>query len=635
MLYIFDRKKSALRSLLLCSILVPVLSSCSDASFEHAKKQAKENNEPAALSWLKQNDPIDPANQLSRDDYVEGLRGRSGKPLTGDDAEKKKVDAFPFVSNFVATPPPPAVADDKLVTIAVTEDVPLKDVLIELARRADVDIEIDPKISGGVIFRAKDRPFSEVVDRLSKMANLRYKIENGILKIERDTPYVVNYKFHLLNQVRKATSNVSTSTEIGSGGGAGGSGGASSAGGNSGTGSRSNIEAASGNTDIWAEVQQGIGNIFAVSSGKTPVIVSGEAGSAGAAAPAASGIPGQETAQEANILSSGILSLNRQAGILSVAATDREHAMIKEYLDRVHMAHSSQVLIEAKVLEVNLNDEYRSGIDWSFGNNNLFEGTATGSFSDSTTNEAQKLTLGILPAEFFGFNKTDLSSTVQFVEKFGTSRTLASPRVNAMNNQYATLSFVKNFVYFDINVEEETEGETTTGATPTRRLKVDSDVKTVPEGVILNLQPSIDLERNEVVMNVRPTISRIDSTVSDPAVDLTVANFEIQSGTQVDVVSKIPVVDVREVDSVLRMKSGEIMVIGGLMEETSENNDVGVPGLSRIPYLGNAFKGTNRNNSTIETVIFIKATIVPGEGVTVEDKNFYNRFTGNLEHHDL
>ena len=69
------------------------------------------------------------------------------------------------------------------------------------------------------------------------------------------------------------------------------------------------------------------------------------------------------------------------------------------------------------------------------------------------------------------------------------------------------------------------------------------------------------------------------------------------------------------------------MVIGGLMEERVVNDDTGVPGVSRVPLLGNAFKKVNKVTRTVETVIFIKATIIPGQGVSVDDQEFYNKFT--------
>ena len=125
-------------------------------------------------------------------------------------------------------------------------------------------------------------------------------------------------------------------------------------------------------------------------------------------------------------------------------------------------------------------------------------------------------------------------------------------------------------------------------------------------------------------MNVKPTLTRVTDRVSNPGVTIIAADID---GLDADSLNaEIPVVEVRELDTVLRAQSGEIMVIGGLLEERTLNTDTGVPGLSRIPYLGNAFKRVSKETTMVETVIFIKPTIIPGKGVSVEDKDFYKKF---------
>jgi hypothetical protein len=125
------------------------------------------------------------------------------KDLAEEKKKKAKLDAqkaadatpatIPSVSKLVVSPPPPVIGGDKIVTFSVTDQVPLKDVLIELGRVANIDIDIDSAITGGVIINAKNRPFKEVLDRIASMARLRYSFKNGVLHFERDTPYMKNY----------------------------------------------------------------------------------------------------------------------------------------------------------------------------------------------------------------------------------------------------------------------------------------------------------------------------------------------------------------------------------------------------------------------------------------------------------
>lgn len=581
------------------------------------------NNTPIA-------DDIDPNMGLSRDDYKDMFYGQRA-PAQKDSAPKL---AMPDVSSLMIEPEKPLIAKeyDKLVTLSVTEEVPLKEVLMELARRADIDVEIDPQIEGGIIFRAKDRPFSEVIDRVAQLGGLRYSVDNGVLRLERDMPRVITYRLNMLDLTRKHQSemNVNTSvtaSNIGSGGGG--------EDGNTGGGSASKLQAEKEEGNLWNVVTDGVTNILLRYGNKNAVA---QAAASNNARRNSSRSSYGSTGGTFGAGGSGILSVNRSAGLITVLANDRQHKEVKSYLDYVSISQTTQVLIEAKVLEVSLKDEYRTGIDWEFKSDDVYNNTtlpsgdygdgflgdgvrSLGAFSNLGTNSDQMMTLGVLTRDLFGDNDASLQTTLKLVEAFGTTRTLSSPRLHAMNNEYAVLSFAKNHVFFEMEAEEE-ERDDNNGGNPTTVITIDSEIKTVPIGVMLALQPSIDLQRNEIIMNIRPTLSRITSEVEDPGVKLIANRLNADS-----IQSLVPVVEAREIDTVLRIKSGEVMVIGGLMEERAVNNDRGVPGASRVPFLGNAFKSVQKESEVIETVIFIKATIVPGQGVSVEDQEFYNKFS--------
>lgn len=599
-------------------------------------------------------DIIDREAGLSRDDYKEALLPDT--PALRND--KYNEPAIPDVSRLMIPPAPPAVGTDKRITLNVTEDVPLKEVLIELARRADIDIEIDPNIKGSIIFRAKDRPFSEVIDRIAELTGLRYSVQNGVLKVERDFPYVENYQVDFLNLKRSNSGEVNITTQVLSGGGNTSGGGDSSL-----TSGSTNRLSSEYEGDLWAPVEENIKNILSL-YGTAPQSVNEDGGKLNSASDdglgevlgevTAAAIPGQPprpgvapapaapavrtaartpAASESSggspkdLIPSGssLLSINKQAGVISVLANQRQHREIKKYLDKVKMQQSAQVLIEAKVVEVTLNDQYRSGIDWS-----LILGKIGGSgdielgsnFAASTLSEAA----GAGNFFTFGIRNTDdftLDNFLQLAESFGITRTLSSPRINAVNNQQAVLTFAQNFVYFELDVQEENffSSSTTDG---TRNLTIDSTVRTVPLGVILTLQPSINLDTNEIIMNIRPTLSRQRGQVSDPAVSYIAERQGISN-----IESNIPIVEVRELDSIIKIKSGQVMVIGGLMEERTNNRETGVPYLDKMPFAGNLFKKVSKDTDVVETVIFIKATIVPGFGVDPADKRVYRKFTND------
>ena len=142
--------------------------------------------------------------------------------------------------------------------------------------------------------------------------------------------------------------------------------------------------------------------------------------------------------------------------------------------------------------------------------------------------------------------------------------------------------------------------------------------------IILSLQPSINVDNNEILMNIRPTISSTPSVESDPAVALIAAKEEVS------ITSEVPVIKLQELDTLLKIKSGDVMVIGGLIEQSHDNQESGIPILKDIPLLGYLFKSKAKTTSLKETVIFIKATIIDNNHkIDKLDKNFYKTFTND------
>jgi len=502
------------------------------------------------------------------------------------------------IEPIIAEPLKPSLKKDKLVTLSISNDVDVKDVLIELARLAEIDIEIDPGVKGGIILKVTDKPLTEVIDRVSELASLRYSINGNVLRVEVDTPYSESYPVDFINLVRSNKSSYKVNVGLdGSGGGSGG--------GSSSIGSGSLTEITSEQKDdLWGtitlDIKQMIESTTYPASNITPYV-----------------------------------TINQRAGIITVVTNARVHQRIRNYLSKVKSNISAQALIEAKIVEVSLSDEYRTGINWNMIDRTGAKIGANVSFNPigEFTANAGDFTLGVLnglgisQTKRFNSNSSDtLISAVQLMETFGATRTLSSPRLHAMNNQQAVLSFAQNFVYFKLNIDQ-TSSTTSSSSSAVTDTKVTSDLKTVPIGLILSIQPTINVETNEITMAVRPTISRIVNRVKDPAI---VYALESTGITNQDLTSEVPVVEVKELDSIVKMKSGNIMVIGGMMEERSNNNESGIPLAKEIPFFGNLFKSNGKIKNTIQTIVFLKATILPGgSNYTPADKDFYNTFTND------
>jgi general secretion pathway protein D len=312
-------------------------------------------------------------------------------------------------------------------------------------------------------------------------------------------------------------------------------------------------------------------------------------------------------------------SINAQAGIITVFANKRQHAAIDRYLRAVRASVLQQVLIEAKIIEITLNDQYRSGVNWGafLGPNN--DAAITTTFNRNViAGDTGTPTVGVTWQAADG----DLSIAAQLVKQFGTVRTLSSPRITVVNNQAAVLKIAQNQIFFDLDVtrEENDQSNRTT-------ITVESEIKSVPVGLVMAVQPAIDPVTRRISMALRPSVTRITGFVSDPAVAIQVAQINAESNTGVNVSSQIPIIEVRELDSMVTMESGQTVVMGGMMQEVSENAKEGLPGAMDIPILGQSVSSNIRSTKMSELVIFLRATLVNDrDTVADEDIRLYKTF---------
>lgn len=593
------------------------LSSCDSAVEKHIAKM----------------DAIDPTLGISRSDYKsmghpkdDGSKPPESLEVTID----KGAPPIPQLAEILAAPRPPKIGETQLVSIAVTDDVPLKDVLLELAKLADIDIELDAGISGGISFIAKEKPFNEVIERIASLAGLRYSMKNGVLRVERDTPHIKSYAIDFLNIDRDSESTVSLSTSVQSS--SSGSSGSSSGGSSGGNGSNSSSISTKTKTqgDFWKSLEGGLDQILSFAPAQNVSVNTLQADAnllmAATGAPpapavpqpvAASGAPAAPVAAPAGSGSSKAYTINRQAGILSLNGTSKQHELVELLLEKLKKNSSAQVLIEAKIIEVDLTQEYKTGINWTAVGENIGGGVSFNTLGNVLTTGSDIASVSV--------SKGDLSALISAVERFGTTRTLSSPRLHAINNQPSTLTFATNRVFFKVTATQS--ATTTTGSVTTNpTVTVNSETNVVPIGVSLSILPAIDLQNNEVTLSVHPSLTTLNGPgVEDPAVKYLAAQVGDSSLSSI-----IPEVQTRDLDSTVRMKSGQTMVIGGLMQQEGDNSDSAVPFAGDIPVFGNLFKGVNRTARNKELVILIKATIVDTRGsLNKVDKDIFNTFSND------
>lgn len=206
----------------------------------------------------------------------------------------------------------------KKVSIYISENVPLKEVLTTIAKQVGVDLEMVSAPEKGISFSAKNVPLIDAIKRITSLIKWRYHIEGTCLRLEADTPFLKNYNVQFLSLRRESKDNVSVATKLLN----------SDSGVSLNNGSDSTIHS-SMTTDFWEELVTSL-NVLLMdepSQGSKPPF-----------------------------------AIHKQAGILSIYATTAKHQMIGDYLKKLRQIASAQVLIEAKVVEVTLKNEYRSGI---------------------------------------------------------------------------------------------------------------------------------------------------------------------------------------------------------------------------------------------------------------------------------
>ncbi|MFO7188068.1 MAG: type II and III secretion system protein [Pseudomonadota bacterium] len=467
-----------------------------------------------------------------------------------------------------------------LETFSVTvHDVPARELLFALARDARLNVDIHPGITGTVTLNAIDQTLPQLLERISKQVDMRYELDGPNLVVMPDTPYLRIYRIDYVNMQREARGSVSISGNILSASAAGTQAETSSP--NASTLTVQNVAV----NHFWDTLEKNVEAILRETDKILPA-------SANVAAVDANVVPGTMFREAASVIS------NREAGLLTVRATARQHEKIQEYLDLVLANAKRQVLIEATIVEVRLNRNYQQGIDW----NAFLRGSA--GFSGSISSEVPARGIDEpLPGVFtLDYTSEDFTARIKLLDQFGTLRVLSSPRVSVLNNQTAVLKVVENLVYFTVEAStSQTESSTlsTVNTTP----------HSVSVGFIMNVTPQIDGNGN-VLLNLKPTISRVSGAVPDPNPTLRNPCGAIDPCPDRGIVSSIPQIQQRELESVIHLRSGEIAVMGGLIEDAVDAVDDTVPGLNGIPLIGELFAGKNQANSKTELVIFIRPVVV-------------------------
>ncbi|NVK26006.1 MAG: pilus (MSHA type) biogenesis protein MshL [Gammaproteobacteria bacterium] len=457
--------------------------------------------------------------------------------------------------------------------------VPLKPFLQSMVSESPYSVAFHPSVTANVSLDLKDVTIAEVIEVLNSLYAVDIQFRGKVLQvfpadIKTET---LDINYLMLKRFGMTSTNISSGGLVnGQNGGSGGnsgsnrsSGSMSNSGsfgnsmggglGNSmgmmggmGSGNGSNIQTSS-ESDYWKELEDTLKMIMKSTPEDTSRVV-----------------------------------VSPQSGLVTVRGLPSDIQAVKDFIKRSEQNLLRQVILEAKIVEVTLDDDYQQGINWQ----NVVSNSGDTSFNFNTTGGVfgNQLTSTLGGISSLSFNNVDFSGVVNLLKTQGNVQVLSAPRVTATNNQKAVLKAGED-EYFVTDVSTTTVTGTATTSTP------DISLEPFFSGIALDVTPQIS-ENGEVVLHVHPSVTEIAE--QQKVITLNEEQYVLPLAQS----------NIRESDTVIKAKSGEIVVIGGLMQTSTTNTESRVPFLGAIPVLGNLFKSKQDVETKKELVILIKPTIV-------------------------
>ncbi|HYA20430.1 MAG TPA: pilus (MSHA type) biogenesis protein MshL [Burkholderiales bacterium] len=488
----------------------------------------------------------------------------------------------------------------------VVNNAPANQVFLAIVSGTRYSMLVHPDVREAISVNLKDVTLFEALDSIRELYGYEYKVEGTRIYVQPLTLRTRVFQINYPDDLRKGTSDiaVAASGAINATGGTA----TAPAPGATGAPTESSKITTQHNSDFWSELTRSLTSIVGTAEGRNVVV-------------------------------------SPQSGIIVVRAMPLELRNVAAYLKAAQLSVERQVIIEAKILEVQLNNGYQQGINWAaFTSGNVSRGSIsqltpnttlnvtpgplvggtttspTGGLSGgslanvtiagtpiSTTNAGATISAGAAAGTLFGlaFQAANFAALITFLETQGNVHVLSSPRIATLNNVKAVLKVGADQL-FVTNVTSSTtvsQGVVTSSTAPTVTFQ------SFFSGVALDVTPRID-EDNNIILHIHPSVSNVEQ------VDTTITLSATQGGP---LTIPVPRSSIQETDSIIRAQNGQIVAIGGLMTQIQTSDRSQIPGLGDVPVAGNLFGQTNKVSQKRELVILLKPTVVLSDKDWQED----------------